>query len=288
MFSRVLFMISLLLCSNFSVVAAQNGSRSPGCDNVHRVEAHYRATVAQKLPHDAQAFTEGFVYHRGVFLESTGLYGRSTVRITDPHTGMVQKCVSLSRDFFGEGLTVWDERIVQLTWKAGKGFVYDASLLTRIKTFRYRGEGWGLTHDGTCLIMSQGTDTLLFLDPVTFKTVRTLNVHGDAGPVWYLNELEFVSGEIFANVWPRDVIVRIDPRSGAVKGWIHLESLVQDQERDRSLQVFNGIAWDAEKNRLFVTLKNWPFIYEIKLKEIKQDETGTERPRIREESDREY
>ncbi len=249
-------MVSILLCSNFSVVAAQNSSCSLGCDNVPRVEAHYHAEVVRKLPHDARAFTEGFVYHRGVFLESTGLYGRSSVRVTDPETGTVLKSISLSPDLFGEGLTVWDERIVQLTWKAGKGFVYDASSLTCRKTFRYRGEGWGLTHDGTCMIMSQGTDTLLFLDPVTFKTVRTLKVHGEEGPVWYLNELEFVSGEIFANVWSRDIIVRIDPRSGAVKGWIHLESLVQGEERDRSLQVFNGIAWDPEKDRLFVTLKN--------------------------------
>ncbi len=271
-FTVCLFVVCAL-CAQGAEPSMNHGSTRDGA-SCH--EIHYRAEVVRKLPHDDQAFTEGLAYYKGVFLESTGFYGRSTVRVTDPETGRVQKSVLLAPDLFGEGLTVWSDRIVQLTWKAGKGFVYDASSLSQVKTFRYRGEGWGLARDASHLIMSQGTDILLFLDPVTFKTVRILKVHGAAGPVRYLNELELVSGEIFANVWSRDVIVRIDPCSGSVTGWIHLEGLVQGQKRDRNLQVFNGIAWDAEKKRLFVTLKNWPFIYEIKFTEIKKKMTGSE------------
>jgi glutamine cyclotransferase len=223
------------------------------------------AEVVRTLPHDPEAFSEGLVYIDGTFFEGTGLYGKSGLRRIDPKTGRVQQSISLAENFFGEGITIFNDQIIQLTWKEETGFVYDLSSLALLHTFEYSGEGWGLTHDGTCLIMSNGTDRLRFIDPVTYATVRTVSVSEQGKKIYFLNELEYVQGEIYANVWPHDRIARIHPDSGQVLGWILLDDILAGEKRDKSTQVFNGIAYDAKHERLFVTVKNWPLVYEIKL-----------------------
>lgn len=258
--------ICFAVCWACNVSAGQDKHfHTSGTGGTHRSEAHYLAEVVRKLPHDPDAFTEGLIYHHGIFVESTGLYGKSTLRVVEPETGRVLKVVPLKDSLFAEGIAVSGDRIAQLTWKAGKGLVYDARNLRQVDTFSYQGEGWGLTCTGQALVMSNGTDILRFIDPVTKRTLRTVGVTSTAGKVFFLNELEFVMGEIFANVWGQDLIARISPETGRVTGWIHLDGLVKGMKRSRSINVFNGIAWDEKNERLFVAIKKWPFIYEIRL-----------------------
>jgi glutamine cyclotransferase len=221
-----------------------------------------RPSVAASYPHDPQAFTQGLEYADGFLFESTGQYGRSSIRRVELETGRVLQQVELASTYFGEGLTTWKSNLVQLTWESQIGFVYDRKTLTRLSTFRYKGEGWGLTHDSTRLIMSDGSATLRFLDPDTFKeTGRRLVT--DAGiPVTDLNELEYVNGEIYANVWRTDFIARISPSTGRVSSWLNLSGLLPEGEQ-REDNVLNGIAYDAAANRLFVTGKLWPRLFEI-------------------------
>ena len=216
-------------------------------------------------PHDPDAFTQGLTFHDGELLESTGRYP-STVRRVRLEDGVVVQRRALERSYFGEGLTVIDDRILTLTWRNQTGFVWSAADLTPLSRFAYAGEGWGLTNDGTRLILSDGSATLRFLDPATLAETGRVTVTLAGRPVAELNELEWVDGEIYANVWRTDHILRIDPQTGAVTGIIDLSGLLADRNGlDPADDVLNGIAWDAEGRRLFVTGKYWPTLFEIRL-----------------------
>jgi glutamine cyclotransferase len=225
----------------------------------------YSYQVVNAYPHDPAAFTQGLVWDQDVLYEGTGLNGRSSLRRVDLASGEVLHSQALSADYFGEGITVWEDRIIQLTWTTHVGFVYDKATFQQIGQFEYPTEGWGLTHDGEYLIMSDGTAIVHFLDPDTFEEVRQVEVRDENGPVFRLNELEYVCGEIWANIWQTDRIARIDPDTGQVVGWIDLTWLLNADDRSQPVDVLNGIAYDAEHDRLFVTGKLWPRLFEIRL-----------------------
>jgi glutaminyl-peptide cyclotransferase len=220
--------------------------------------------IVRSYPHDRQAFTQGLVYRDGVFYEGTGLNGRSSIRKVKVETGEVLQIQTLDERYFGEGITEWRGSLVQLTYKTEIGFVYDLASFKQVKTFPYRGEGWGLTHDDTHLIMSDGSPELRFIDPGTLKETKRLTVRQDGRPVENLNELEYVNGEIYANVWTTERIVRISPADGRVTGVVDLSGLLSASER-AGTDVLNGIAYDAAGGRLFVTGKLWPRVFQIKL-----------------------
>lgn len=224
---------------------------------------YYTYSIVNVYPHDEKAFTQGLVYDDGWLYESTGVYGNSTLRRVKLETGEVLQLYALSDEYFGEGIAIFDDKIVQLTWLEHKGFVYDKHTFELLQEFNYSTEGWGITYDGNWLIMSDGTANLYFLDPETFKIVRQIEVH-DVSPIIYLNELEYIHGRIYANIWMKEKIAIIDPQTGQVVGWIDLSGL-QNMERRDVDDVLNGIAYDAEGDRLFVTGKRWRHIYEIKL-----------------------
>lgn len=217
-------------------------------------------------PHDPEGFTQGLVYHGGFLYESTGLYGRSSLRKVDIETGRVVQSVRLPATVFGEGLTRWKDRLIQLTWRSRTGFVYELDSFRLLREFHYPTEGWGLTEDGKSLIMTDGTESLIFLDPVTFQETGRVAVHCGGVPVRQLNELEWAHGEVLANVLGSDWVARISPMTGAVLGWIDLTGLRRELGPVRSPEVLNGIAYDPEKDRLFVTGKNWPRLFEIRVK----------------------
>lgn len=226
----------------------------------------YGYTVVHAYPHDPAAFTEGLFYLNGFLYESTGLEGKSDIRKVQLSTGKVLQRRPIDPKYFGEGIVAWKGRLAELTWQSQIGFTYDLSTFKPRSTFHYAGEGWALTHDGKRIIMSDGTAQLRFLDPQTLAETGRLNVTLNGRPLAMLNELEWVKGEILANVWQTNYIVRIDPRTGAVTGVIDLSSLAaQEQAKGRPIDVLNGIAYDAEHDRLFVTGKLWPDLYEIKL-----------------------
>jgi glutamine cyclotransferase len=235
-----------------------------GCGGKARAPALWTYRVEAVFPHDPKAFTQGLVWADGRFYESTGRYGESTVREVDPATGRVVRQQPLPERMFGEGLALWRGALVQLTWQSGLGVLWDAVTFQPVGSFRYRGEGWGLTHDGRRLIMSDGTAELRFLDPATFVETGRLPVHERGKPVAGLNELEYVAGEIYANVWGSDRIARISPKTGAVVGWIDLAGLLRGEDRARA-DVLNGIAYDPESDRLFVTGKLWPSVFQVRL-----------------------
>lgn len=221
------------------------------------------ARVIATHPHDAGAFTQGLFFHDGRLFESTGQHGASAVREVDLATGKVKREVRLPAQYFGEGATGWGDTIVSLTWRHGKGFRWDRDTFRKLGEFRYEGEGWGLTHDGESLILSDGTPELRFLDPATFAERRRVRVTWRERPVGQINELEYVRGEVLANVWHSNLIVRIDPASGAIKGVIDLSALAAAVEVTDSESVLNGIAWDAKAAKLYVTGKRWPKLFEI-------------------------
>ena len=226
----------------------------------------YRYKVVRSYPHDREAYTQGLLYQDGVFYEGTGLNGRSTIRKVRVETGEVLQVRPLDPQYFGEGIVVWKDTLIQLTWQSGIGFVYDRETFQPRRTFTYAGEGWGLTHDGTRLIMSDGseTGTLRYLDPETLRQTGTLVVRDGSRPVDELNELEFVKGEIYANVYQSNRIARISPKTGRVVGWIDLTGLLDPRDA-AGVDVLNGIAYDAAKDRLFVTGKLWPRVFEIQI-----------------------
>ncbi|HSW40058.1 MAG TPA: glutaminyl-peptide cyclotransferase [Acidobacteriota bacterium] len=221
--------------------------------------------VVNAYPHDTGAFTQGLIYRDGFFYESTGLYGQSTLRKVDIETGAVLRKIHLSPRYFAEGLTDWKGRLIQLTWREHTGFIYAMDDFSLIGDFSYSTEGWGLTHDGSRLIKSDGSHYLYFLDPENFLTVRRLPVTDNGAPVAGINEMEYIRGEIFANIWMTDRIARIDPAGGSVTGWIDCTGLLPREARTPDTDVMNGIAWDEKENRLFVTGKRWPYVYEIRL-----------------------
>jgi glutaminyl-peptide cyclotransferase len=224
----------------------------------------YGYQVVRSYPHDREAFTQGLIFRDGVFYEGTGLNGRSGIRKVKLETGEVLQAKPLSREYFGEGITEWKGQIVQLTWQTEVGFVYDLKTFEQTKRWTYSGEGWGLTHDDTRIIMSDGSSALRFIDPATLKETSRLTVRDAGGPVERLNELEYVKGEIYANVWQSERIARISPKDGRVTGWIDLSGLLSPIER-AGTDVMNGIAYDAAGDRLFVTGKLWPRVFEITL-----------------------
>ena len=219
--------------------------------------------VVNEYPHDRDAFTQGLVYADGVLYEGTGLYGESTLRRVDLESGEVLQSRALDPEYFGEGIALLGDRIYQLTWKTQTAFVYDRESFEPLGTFTYPTEGWGLTTDGGRLIMSDGTSRLVFRDPDTFAEIGGVEVRDGDQPIPYLNELEYVDGEVWANVWQSDVIARIDPATGRVNGWINLAGLLE--RGARQADVLNGIAHDPATGRIFVTGKLWPRLFEIEL-----------------------
>lgn len=243
--------------------------RTPGFTAPQRAAAArdvplYGYQIQRVFPHDPRAFTQGLQYLDGFLYEGTGQHGQSSIRKVKLETGEVVQKRNIPAEHFGEGITVWKNDLIELTWQSHVAFVYDRQTFEPKKQFSYPGEGWGLTHDGTDLIMSDGTDQLRRLDPVTFAEKGRIRVTAAGAPLRNLNELEFVKGEIFANIWMTDQVARIAPDTGRVTGLLDLTGLLTASERART-DVLNGIAYDAEHDRLFVTGKWWPKLFEIKV-----------------------
>jgi glutaminyl-peptide cyclotransferase len=239
-----------------------------GVDGQRRPTPVYGYEVVNVYPHDREAFTQGLLYRDGVLFESTGLNGRSTLRKVRLETGEVLQQIGVDSRYFAEGLTDWGNRLVQLTWNTNVGFVYDLATFRSLRTFSYTGEGWGLARDRKGLIMSDGSPALRFLDPETFQVTGRVDVRDAGLPVEDLNELEFVEGEIYANVWMTDRIAMIAPGTGEVTGWINLAGLMPRGSTSGDA-VLNGIAYDAARRRLFVTGKLWPRLFEIRVRRVR-------------------
>jgi len=243
-----------LLCISLSAALGQS-ARPP----------QYGYRVVHVYQHDRSAFTQGLEYRGGFLYEGTGLNGRSSLRKVELATGKVLQETRLAPQCFGEGITVVNQRVVELTWQSHAGFVYDQASFRLLRNFQYPGEGWGLTNDGKQIYMSDGTAEIRCWDPVTLAELRRFTVHDGAQPVMALNELESVRGEIYANVWQTDRIARISPADGRVVGWIDLTGLLPIEDRAQPVDVLNGIAYDSLGDRLFVTGKLWPKLFEIQL-----------------------
>lgn len=243
-------LVPALLCAG--ALAAQKPAPTEGYRIVH------------KFPHSTSSYTEGFFYKDGLFYEGTGLEGKSALLVETPETGIVVQHRALDSKYFGEGIIDWGSNLYQWTWQSNIGFVYDRFSLRPLREFHYTGEGWGMTHNERELITSDGSATLRFRNPDSFAETRHITVHDAGRNIDQLNELEFIHGEIWANVWHEDRIARIAPADGHVIGWIDLRGLLQPSERINDEAVLNGIAWDAAKDRIFVTGKQWPWVFEIK------------------------
>ena len=226
----------------------------------------YTFKIVRDYPHDPAAFTQGLVYRDGFLYEGTGLNGRSSLRKVRLETGEVVQHVDLPGEFFGEGIAIVKNKVIQLTWQSHVGFVYNLSDFKLLRQFSYPGEGWGLTSRGNEIFMSDGTAEIRVLDAATFKEKRRFTVRDGAAPIDQLNELEFVDGELFANIWQTDRIARISPKDGRLLGWIDLTGILSPMFKLDNEAVLNGIAYDAEHDRLFVTGKEWPSVFEIRLK----------------------
>ncbi len=226
----------------------------------------YGYQIVNIWPHDSNAFTQGLILMDGKLLESTGQEGFSSLRRVELESGKVLQKVNVPEPYFAEGITQLNGKVYQLTWQHNLGFIYDAQTFNRLGQFNYQGEGWGLTTDGQSLILSDGTPSIRFIDPANFRVTRTINVTDRNQPIRELNELEFVKGEIYANVWHENRIATIDPQSGRVNSWIDLTGLMPDTEQLDPEAVLNGIAYDQASDKLIVTGKLWPRVYEIKVK----------------------
>ena len=225
----------------------------------------YGYKIINTYPHDPNAFTQGLVYDDGYLYEGTGREGHSSIRKVELKTGKVLQIYNLPDKYFGEGITIFDDRIYQLTYQTHIGFVYDEKTFKLLRDFTYNTEGWGLTHDNKHLIMSDGTPELIFLDPNSLKVLSRLPVYYNGSLLWNLNELEYINGKVFANIWQTDIIAIIDPKSGQTDSIIDLKGLLKNQDIHGQIDVLNGIAYDAKDKRLFVTGKWWPKLFEIKL-----------------------
>ena len=262
---RTAVLLLLALLTPLPAAAQATASPAPASVPARTPVPVYGFEVVRVYPHDPEAFTQGLVFRNGELLESTGRYP-STVRRVRLEDGVVLQQRELDEDYFGEGLTAVGDRVLTLTWKGGKGFIWDPATLEPEGEFAYAGEGWGLTHDTTRLILSDGTAALRFLDPTTLAETGRVPVTLDGRPVRQINELEWIEGEVFANLWQTDYIVRINPATGAITGIVDLTELMPDRSGlDPTDAVLNGIAWDPEGRRLFVTGKNWPKLFEIRL-----------------------
>lgn len=227
---------------------------------------NYVFEVVNSYPHDQEAFTQSLVFEEGVLYEGTGRYGESSLRRVELETGRILQIYNLSTEFFGEGITIFNDKIIQLTWKEHKGFVYDKTSFELLQVFTYPTEGWGLTHDGQRLIMSDGSANLYFLDPVNFEKVGQIEVRYNETPVSRLNELEYVKGDIYANIWFDDRIAVINPLNGEVKAWINCTGMRAAYSGD----VLNGIAYDVATDRLFITGKLWSELFQVELIEVEK------------------
>ncbi len=227
--------------------------------------AHYTYRVIEKLPHDRSAYTQGFYYENGYFFEATGLKGESSLRKVIPQTGEVISSFAVPASIFGEGITAFHDKIIQLSWQARIGFVYDKSSFNLLQQFSYSTEGWGITTDSTYLIMSDGTNYLYFLDPMDFTIVKSLEVYDNHSPVTKLNELEYIEGKIWANIYMTDKIAIIDPKTGKIEAYINFSGLLDPKLRQPDTDVLNGIAFDKKTKRIWVTGKKWPLVYRIVL-----------------------
>ncbi|MEM8530888.1 MAG: glutaminyl-peptide cyclotransferase [Chloroflexota bacterium] len=248
------------------LVVRQASAQPPGT-------TQYTYRVLNTYPHNPNAFTQGLIYEQGILYEGTGLYGESSLRRVNLTTGDVLQQHNLGEQYFGEGITIYGNRIIQLTWQENTGFIYNKENFELICTFEYPTEGWGITHDGRQLIMSDGTSTLYFWDPHTLAEIGRITVSDDGVPIDRINELEYIDGEIYANIWLTDEIIRIDPQTGHVVGRIDLTGLLPEEDRTQTTDVLNGIAYDTENDRLFVTGKLWPKLFEIELVAIDQSTT---------------
>jgi glutamine cyclotransferase len=268
--SRTLFSIAISLafaaCDSSGAGASRAESQQSDRMTVASKVPTYTYEVVKAYPHDAKAFTQGLVFYQDVFYESTGLNGSSSLRRVEIETGKVLKKIDVPNQFFAEGLALLNGRLYQLTWQTQQGFVYDLDSFNKIREFGYMGEGWGLTHDASALIMSDGSSRIRFIDPGTFDVQRMITVQDGSHDITQLNELEYIKGEIYANIWMQDRIARIDPQSGKVNSWIDLSGLQPAEARSDPGAVLNGIAYDEATDRLFVTGKLWPKLFEIKLK----------------------
>ncbi len=255
-FSLIVSSAEITIVSSSSTLKS-NQSKSKDATPIY----HYR--VKNRYAHDPNAFTQGLIFSNGVFYESTGLYGQSTLRKVHVESGKMQQMLRLPARVFGEGLALWNDRLIQLTWQSHVGFVFDRQTFRLEKQFNYKTEGWGITADENHLIMSDGSDKLYFLDPRDYTNVKTLEVRDGNTPIQKLNELEYVKGIIYANVWHSDRIAMISPATGGVTGWIDLSGLRNQLRGLDKEDVLNGIAYDLENDRLFVTGKRWPAVFEI-------------------------
>jgi glutamine cyclotransferase len=261
--ARLLMVLGLsLTCFQCNASADHSTTKTP--ENAPVVKYGYQ--VVNIWPHDPTAFTQGLLFSDGKLLESTGQEGRSSLRRVELQTGSVLQRVPVPEPYFAEGLTLLNGKLYQLTWQHQLGFIYDAQKLEPVGKFNYTGEGWGLTTDGHSLILSDGSNRIRFIDPDSFRVTKTIAVLDGQLPVNELNELEYVQGEIYANIWHDQRIVTIDPQTGRVTGWIDLSGLLQPGDVVDPEAVLNGIAYDQATNRLFVTGKLWPHLFEIKLK----------------------
>jgi glutamine cyclotransferase len=229
----------------------------------------YGYTVVSTYPHNRDAFTEGLEFHDGVLYESTGLNGQSHLRKIDLKTAKVLQNIDLDKQYFGEGITIMGNKIYQLTYQNGIGFIYDLKTFKQIGQWNYQGEGWSLTNDGKNIIMSNGTGRIQFLDPTTLAVVRTLDVSDAGMPLTYINELEYINGEIWANIWQTNYIIRIDPSSGKVNARLDMNGLLSPSDT-QGVDVLNGIAFDKTTNKIYVTGKNWPKMFEITVRQTAQ------------------
>ena len=243
------------------LIAACVFPASPSAPEIPR----YTFRIVHAYPHDPQAFTQGLEFHRGFLYEGTGLEGHSTLRREQLESAKVLQQISLAAQYFGEGITVLHNRIVQLTWQAHLGYIYDQASFHSLKTFSYPGEGWGLANDGHLVYMSDGTARIRVLNPNTLVEERRFTVHDGSGTIDRLNELEWVEGELYANIWQANRIARVSPVDGRVLGWIDLTGLLPPSDQTAETDVLNGIAYDAARRRLFVTGKRWPKLFEIEL-----------------------
>ena len=259
---RILLLVPVIMALMFAFGARDPAAKTPQGAGARRLDFE----VVNVYPHDPNAFTQGLLWHEGFLYESTGQYGQSTLRKIDLPTGRMLKSIRLPSELFGEGLTVVGKRLIQLTWETRLGFVYDLDSFALVRRFTYKTEGWGLTCDGKMLIMSDGSSILTYLDPVTFSPVRKLAITMNGRPIDNLNELEFIEGMIWSNVWQTDLILCINPGTGHVDSLLDLKGILPDNMRTGREDVLNGIAYDAQKKRIFVTGKLWPRLFEIRVK----------------------
>ena len=258
----LLLMASELFCTNLFAEKRHADSSSP--QPLRSAIKVYSYKIVNVYPHDRSAFTQGLAFEKGVLYEGTGLRGRSSLRSVDLETGRILQICRLPDHIFGEGISVYNDKIIQLTWDSGFGFIYDRGSFDLLNKFTYHNEGWGITYDGERLIMSDGTSIIRFWDPEGLEETGQIQVHNENGPVENLNELEYVKGEIYANIWKSDRIAKIAPDTGQVTGWIDLKGLFTPEGPAKPVDVLNGIAYDSENDRLFVTGKLWPELFEIK------------------------